>query len=96
MIIEGHHVTVIDVYIYNMNIVIIGLWISNEFLLKILLEIISKAQNVLSQFMIQYQWCNLGFPFWEAKNTQNIDSVTRRLTYVDFSFSPSLASGRQF
>lgn len=45
MIIEGHHVTVIDVYIYNMNIVIIGLWISNEFLLKILLEIISKAQK---------------------------------------------------
>lgn len=45
MIIEGHHVTVVDVYIYNMNIVKIGLWISNKFLLKISLEIISYAQK---------------------------------------------------
>lgn len=45
MIIEGHHVTVVDIYIYNMNIAKIGLRISNKFLLKISLEIISFAQK---------------------------------------------------
>lgn len=78
-----------------MSIVIIGLWISNEFLLKISPEIISYAQKY-SQFMIPYQWYNLSFPFWQAKNTQNMGDITRRLTCVDASFSPFLASGWYF